>query len=137
MSEHPQLHSILIIDDDPAMLDLLSAILSAQDDLTVHEANSIERAGALPLDVPPDLILLDVVLQDTVGSASLAALWQAPMLCDVPVVFITAMGAPDKQEELLSSGAIGLINKPVEPAKLADQLHELYAAHHAADGEQA
>ena len=129
MVEQSQLKSVLIIDDDPAMLDLLQAILASSNELTVHSADSIEAAGALPLDAPPDLILLDVVLQDTVGSGSLAALWQAPMLCDVPVVFITAMGAPNKQEELLSSGAIGLIGKPVDPAALPGQLQELYATY--------
>ena len=132
MSDATPLRSILIIDDDPAMLDLLQAILSAQEGLSIQTAHSIEQAGELPFDAPPDLILLDVVLQDTVGAGSLAALWQAPMLCDAPVVFITAMGAPDKQEELLSSGAIGLINKPVEPSSLTDQLRDLYAAHQAA-----
>jgi len=102
--------SVLIVDDSPENIVLLEAVLRA--DCDSYSAEDGERGLALARERKPDLILLDVMLPGMDGYDVCRALKDDPDLCDVPVIFITALDALEKETRGLDLGAVDYITKP-------------------------
>lgn len=102
---------ILAIDDTPANLHTLAAALIADFDLQV--ATSGSSGLALAQESPPALILLDVMMPGMDGFATRRRLLSEPALKDIPLIFVTAMNAPDLEIHGLSLGAADYITKPI------------------------
>ena len=111
---------ILYVDDEPDLREIATFALALDPALEVKACGS----GAEALDIVerwhPDLVMLDVVMQDMDGPATLARLRQTPAGETVPIVFITARPPDGEAERLLALGAICIIAKPFDPMKLAD-----------------
>ncbi len=113
---------ILVVDDDPSTL--LVTLIALQDagDFEVEVATggieAVERArkGA------HDAILLDSVMQDLDGIYVLRELRSDKRTDEVPVIFHTAKTDPSDVRKLLSLGALGVIRKPFDPTKLAEEI---------------
>jgi putative two-component system response regulator len=107
--------TILIVDDAPENLVVLSELLSPR--YRVLAATSgpacLRIASAEPR---PDLILLDVMMPTMDGYAVMAQLQQQAVTRDIPVVFLTALAAPEDEERGLLLGAADYIPKPIKPA---------------------
>jgi two-component system, sensor histidine kinase and response regulator len=102
---------ILIVDDVPANLELLSGILKAQG----YEPRPVP-SGKLALLAartdPPDLILLDIQMPDMDGFEVCERLKSDAMLKDIPVIFITAMTDTADKVRCFSLGAVDYVTKP-------------------------
>lgn len=109
------MHTILIVDDAPENLLLLSELL--QPHYRVRAANSGRRALQIAASVPrPDLVLLDVMMPEMDGYAVLALLRADPQTAAIPVIFVTAMDRSADEERGLALGAVDYISKPIKPA---------------------
>jgi len=109
--------TILIVDDDPTILTSLSSLL--ENHYQIKVANSGERALIVARKKPiPDLILLDVGLNDMSGYAVIEELKLDLNLRDIPVIFVTAKESNIDEEKGLALGASDYIIKPVTPAIL-------------------
>jgi putative two-component system response regulator len=110
-----RLPTVLIVDDEPANLAVLSSVL--QPHYRVRAANggaaALRVAGS---DPAPDLILLDVMMPDLDGHAVLERLRRDPRSRDVPVIFVTALGGEEDEERGLKLGAVDFITKPIRPS---------------------
>lgn len=104
---------ILAIDDEPAILSLLSAILKKDG----HETLAVESADeAFRLDLSRfDLIVCDVMMPGTDGFAFVASIRDR---VDCPIVFLTAKSEEHDVVEGLSVGADDYIRKPFGAAEL-------------------
>lgn len=104
---------ILVIDDEPAILSLLSAILKKDG----HEVLAVESADeALKSDLSRfDLIVCDVMMPGTDGFAFVASVRDR---VDCPIVFLTAKSEENDVVEGLSIGADDYIRKPFGAAEL-------------------
>ena len=80
---------VLVVDDVPANLKILEAKLSAEY-FDVLMAPNGKTALELALNEQPDIILLDVMMPEMDGPATLAALRQLPETAATPVIFLTA-----------------------------------------------
>ena len=105
--------TVLVVDDTPANLVLLSDIL--KDDYRVKVADNGFRALDLVV-TPPDLILLDVVMPDMDGFELCRRLKQNPATRQVPVIFLTVRTEIADEELGFSVGAVDFIHKPIVPA---------------------
>jgi CheY-like chemotaxis protein len=114
--------SILVVDDDQSIRDLLRMHLSAAG-YEVHVAEDAIAAGYLVLRSPPDLIISDVNMPHMDGFEFVAALKADPTLPKIPVIFLTSYDEGDERGKQL--GAVGYITKPVR----ADRLLQLVAKH--------
>jgi putative two-component system response regulator len=107
--------TILIVDDAPENLVVLSELLRPR--YRVLAATSgpacLRIASAEPR---PDLILLDVMMPAMDGYAVMAQLHQQAVTRDIPVIFLTALAAPEDEERGLLLGASDYISKPIKPA---------------------
>lgn len=106
--------SILIVDDDQSLRDLLRLHLSSAGYEVTTACDGIE-AGYAVLKSPPDLIISDIGMPYMDGYEFIAALKSDKTLPPIPVIFLTSMDDSDRGREL---GAVGYITKPVRADKL-------------------
>jgi putative two-component system response regulator len=121
----PQKQTILIVDDTPDNIALLSALL--KDRYRVKIATNGVKALQIAQSEPyPDLVLLDVVMPEMDGYETCRHLKQHPGTADIPVIFLTSRVEPEDEEMGLSLGAADYIAKPISPpivlARVATQL---------------
>ncbi|TAK44164.1 MAG: response regulator [Betaproteobacteria bacterium] len=106
--------SVLVVDDTPENLSVISGIL--REHFKVRVAPSGERALQIALsDEPPDLILLDIMMPEMDGYEVLRRLQAAPKTADIPVLFVTAMDQEQDEQLGIDLGAVDYITKPVSP----------------------
>lgn len=116
--------TILVVDDSPQNLSLMSGLL--EDLYTVKLAPSGARALKIASSNSLDLILLDIMMPEIDGYQVCRALKANPETRDIPVIFLTAMDAMADEEEGLLAGAADYITKPISPpillARIRNQL---------------
>ena len=107
---------ILAIDDTPANLVTLGAVLGAQFDLQI--ANSGAMGIAQAQESLPDLILLDVRMPEMDGYEVCRRLKADPITRDIPVLFVTSQCSSAEETLGLEAGAEDFITKPFSPSVL-------------------
>lgn len=106
--------SILVVDDTPENIDLLSEILC--DDYRIRVATSGEKALKIVYsDDPPDLILLDIMMPGLSGLEICRRLKANPDRRRIPIIFVTAMSGVEDERIGLETGAVDYITKPISP----------------------
>lgn len=106
---------LLLVDDEPDLLNMVSDILKDAGFQTVFTAASVKEAVSKAKDESPDLILLDVMLPDGDGFSLME---QLRTFTDVPVIFLTAKDEPADKLAGLGLGADDYIAKPFLPQEL-------------------
>ncbi|MBF0127574.1 MAG: response regulator [Magnetococcales bacterium] len=86
------------------------------DDYHTFFATSGQSALLMAAEKMPDLILLDILMPDMDGMEVCRRLKANPVTARIPVIFITAVSAPDTETEGLAIGAVDYITKPFNPA---------------------
>ena len=103
--------SVLIVDDEPDIRELLDITLSRMG-LHTHSAATLEEAKEIVLRVQPDLCLTDMRLPDGNGISLVQYIQQE--FPHIPVAMITAHGSVETAISALKAGAFDFISKPVE-----------------------
>jgi DNA-binding response OmpR family regulator len=115
---------VLVVDDTPANVRLLEAILSTHG----HEVRSADSGGAalaiLTSETPPDLVLLDVQMPGMDGYEVCRRIRENPQIAHLPVVMITAAGSAEKVPAL-DAGADDFIARPFDQAELLARARSL------------
>lgn len=107
---------ILVVDDDPTNIMLLSHILK-KSNYRVGQASSGRECLAYVEEAKPDLIILDIRMPEMDGFETCRRLKERPDVADVPVMFLTAEGRSDENVEAgFGAGAIDYITKPFSRA---------------------
>jgi len=109
------LETILVIDDDPSVRDLMSRFLTKLNFNVVAAANG-EEGIRLAKHVHPLLITLDVVMPDCDGWTVLNRLKSDSQLAEIPVIMVTVV---DNEAMGLELGASNYLIKPVDRDRLA------------------
>jgi DNA-binding response OmpR family regulator len=107
-------HTVLVIDDDPTIHDLLRRFLNKQG-FNVRTANSGEEGLRLAKLIKPEAITLDVMMPGMDGWSVLTALKANPQTADIPVVMMTMV---DDQNLGYALGAAEYLLKPVQAKQL-------------------
>jgi diguanylate cyclase (GGDEF)-like protein len=109
----PQPDAILIIDDDPGTIRMLSAIVQGEAE-TLFSTDGV--AGlALARARRPLLILLDVEMAGMDGYEVCRRLKADPACAEIAVIFVTAHHSMDSEVRALEAGAVDFITKPLNP----------------------
>jgi putative two-component system response regulator len=109
--------TILVVEDTPASLKLITKILAAAG-YQVRPADSGELALASVEAMPPELILLDIIMPGMDGFEVLRRLKAREETCDIPVIFLSAITEVEQRVEGLTLGAVDFISKPFQPDEL-------------------
>ena len=106
--------TILVADDSPQNIELLSKVLGQ--DYRIKVATSGDKALAIAYsEDPPDLILLDIMMPDLSGHEVCRRIKANPDRRRIPVIFVTAMSTVEDESLGLSLGAVDYITKPISP----------------------
>ena len=110
--------TILVVDDDEAVHDLVGSMLGREGYRVLH-ARSGDEALAITRRERPDAITLDVMMPQMDGWSVLTSLKADPALSHIPVIMLTML---HEQAIALSLGASGYITKPVDWNQLSAML---------------
>lgn len=106
--------TVLVVDDVPENIDILTGIL--KDEYRIRAATNGPSAIALAKKAPPDLILLDIMMPGMDGYAVCRELKSDLATCKVPVIFVTAMGEVEDESRGFDVGCVDYLTKPVSPS---------------------
>ena len=111
------MNSILIIEDDPAYRSMMETILQMEG-FEVRSAENGHTGLALIETQRPDLILCDIMMPGMDGHSVLEALRGRDDLADIPLIFVTALGARADVRRGMTAGADDYLPKPFSAAEL-------------------
>lgn len=109
---------ILVVDDDRGSLLALAGHLKRWH-CEVETAETGAQARTKARRFVPDLILLDVMLPDQSGFSVCEALQADPATSHIPVIFITALTAPEAKSKGFETGGYDYITKPFDSGEMA------------------
>lgn len=104
---------ILIVDDTPANLRLLSHVLSKKGYNHV-EASTGKEAVQLAKEHEPDLILLDIMMPDMNGYEVIKEIKSDEFIQDIPIIFLSSLADTDDKIQGFKSGGVDYITKPFQ-----------------------
>ena len=109
--------TILIVDDEPPILDLVRFTLEDADVRVVEASDGVE-ALAVARRVRPDLILLDVHMPRLDGFEACRQIRREPSLARTPIVMLTAASQEADRARGRDAGADEYLTKPFSPLAL-------------------
>ncbi len=120
------LNKILYVEDDADIRKIVSMSLELVGDYTVAACGSCADALEMVDDFAPDLLLLDVMMPDVDGPATLRALRRREGTADTPAVFITAKVQAGDMAHYKQLGVFDVIIKPFDPMMLSDRIGQIW-----------
>jgi CheY-like chemotaxis protein len=118
--------NILLVDDDPSGLEVLEELITFYG-ATTHTAWNGQKALELVKEEKFDLILTDLSMPIMDGIELTRALKGDPSTVNIPVIILTAHSLD--HQNAIASGCDALMTKPINPAKLLDQLKAVLPDH--------
>ena len=115
------MHTILIVDDDIQMLELVGQLLE-REGYVVRTAESAVKALGMVETEPPNLFLIDLYLPDIDGLELCQRLRENPATAGLPVVFISGHEASYTVADALQAGGDDFIQKPFAVRELTARL---------------
>ena len=110
-------HTVLIIDDDDTLAEVLSHRLSQQG-FTTHAAYSGSTGLTKAKAEPPSAIILDLGLPDTDGLMVCEQLADSPETCSVPILILSGKEEPGLVRRCRTAGCHYFLRKPYDPNAL-------------------
>lgn len=116
---------VLIVDDDPGIVELITDVLNETGRFESRSVNNGFEAGKQANEYHPDLIILDIMLPDINGKAVCEAIRRDQNLADIKIICISGMVEEDKISELTAAGADSFMHKPLDIDALKQKIAEL------------
>lgn len=110
----PDRRTVLIVDDDEAMVEVLSKRLTKQG-FTTAAAGSGALALKLAESERPDCIVLDLRLPDFDGFDLCRQMVDAEATCEIPVIIVSGLEGPDIIRRSRAAGCCYYVRKPYDP----------------------
>lgn len=117
--------SALVIDDEEDMRELTRFALELGGEFSVTTASSGFEGIQFARASAPQVILLDWMMPELDGPATLAALRQDPSTSGIQVIFLTGVAHGSGSPDFAAMGAAGAIGKPFDPMTLAEKVSAL------------
>ena len=109
---------VLIVDDDPAVVELLQDVFDGDPRFEVRSVNNGFGAGMSAKEYHPELMILDVMLPDINGKAVCELIRSDPTMADIKIICISGTVEEDKIRELKAAGADDFMHKPLDVDEL-------------------
>ncbi|NPA37395.1 MAG: response regulator transcription factor [Chlorobi bacterium] len=117
-------HKILLVDDEPDILEFLGYNLT-KEGFDVHTATNGKEALDKAREIQPHLIILDVMMPEMDGIETCDELRKIPQLQNTIITFLSARGEDYTQLAGFDAGADDFITKPVKPKILVSKVKAL------------
>ena len=116
---------ILVVDDDPEIVELFVDVLSRDGRFEVKTAATGYDAGMMTQEFGPDLIILDYMLPDVNGNVVCRTIREKAEFEHTKIIIVSGVVNQDEVNELLKSGADEFVKKPFNIEKLIERIGEL------------
>ena len=113
----PKQGTVLLVDDTPLILQLLSKLL-LNEGYKVHTANNGRSAIDSARELNPDIVLLDIMMPGIDGYEVCERLKANPLTCDIPVIFVSAIDQVFDKVKAFGVGAADYLTKPFQPEEV-------------------
>ena len=121
---------ILVIDDDPCILELISRCLTTEDHEVVTAQSGEEGIKIATKGwKQPNLIILDVNMGGMNGIQALEKLKSHNKTCSIPVLMLTALNDDEIMERAMGNYAMEFLTKPIAMSELAKKVASTLAHH--------
>lgn len=112
---------ILVIEDSPENLELMSYLLQAFGHTVLRAADGAQGIEVARRETP-DLIVCDIHLPKMDGYEVAHQLKRNPVLCSIPLIAVTALAMVGDRDKVLAAGFDGYIAKPIVPKRFVEQV---------------
>jgi len=116
---------VLVVDDDPAIVELFVDVLQGDGRFEVASAQTGYDAGMLTTQFKPDIVVLDYMLPDINGNKVCRTIRSNPELSSIRILVISGMVNPAEVEELMKAGADDFIKKPFNIENVIERIIKL------------
>jgi len=118
---------ILIVDDDVAAVKLLMLNIESMGGYEVFTESKGSYAVAAARECRPDLVIMDIMMPDMLGSDAAAALHDDSVLGPIDVVFITAMLKKGEERKFgKGAGVQAIFAKPINKVDLVEIFEQAF-----------
>jgi len=112
--------SVLVVDDDSMMREMLKLILHSENYRVIGEAANGKNAIALCARLEPELVLLDINMPEMDGLQVLEEIRKVSP--ETVVLMVSAEATMEKVSEAIEKGAAGFVVKPLNAASVLDRI---------------
>ena len=117
--------NILLIDDEETIQEVVQVGIEMEAGWQVAIASSGQEGINLAQNYQPDAILLDVMMPDMDGIATLSQLKANVRTRRIPVIFLTAKTQATEKDQFQSLGVVDVITKPFNSMTLASRIAKI------------
>jgi len=116
---------VLVVDDDPEILELFKDVLGGDGRFEISTAQSGYDAGVITQQFRPDIVVLDYMLPDINGNVVCQTIRENPDLSRIKILIISGMVNPAEVERLMEAGADDFIKKPFNIESVVERIVEM------------
>ncbi len=127
-SERGDKIKILIVDDDPEIVELMVDVLNRDGRFEVRTASSGYDAGLVTQQFLPDVMILDYMLPDVNGNVVCQTIKRNPHFAAIRIIIVSGVVNQDEIAGLLEAGAADFMKKPFDIARLVERVVEVVSA---------
>jgi signal transduction histidine kinase/CheY-like chemotaxis protein/HAMP domain-containing protein len=109
---------VLVIDDDARNVFAITSSLESYGMTVLYAPDGRKGISTLLSEADVDLILMDVMMPEMDGYATMAAIRQMPQFAGLPIIVVTARAMQGDREKSLAAGASDYVTKPVDTEEL-------------------
>jgi CheY-like chemotaxis protein len=120
---------VLIIEDNEQNMYMLTYLLESES-YEIIQAFSGTTGIIAAINTKPDIILLDIQLPEMDGYTVALKLKENEELKKIPIIAVTSYAMPGDKEKAIESGAIGYIEKPINPDTFIAQMESFLPTEH-------
>lgn len=113
---------VLIVDDDPEIVELIVDVLTRDGRFDVKTASSGYDAGLMTQQFCPDLIILDYMLPDVNGNVVCQTIKSNAEFSDTKIIIVSGVVNQSEIADLLKAGAEDFMKKPFNITELVDKI---------------
>ena len=114
-------HKVLVVDDEPDILEILHFNLT-KEGYETRTAENGKRAVEIALNFKPNLILMDIMMPIVDGVEACRLIREQPGMKDTYIIFLTARGEEYSEVAAFDAGANDFITKPIKPRALISRI---------------
>lgn len=115
--------NIMIVDDDLALLDMMAALLEHAGHKVAKSSGGVEAIPAIKRN-PPDVLITDLMMAELDGLEFCSEVAKDQSL-NTKIIFISARTDSLWKDRAKGCGAVGYIEKPIDPQTFAEQVEGL------------
>ena len=115
-------HKILVVDDDPEIVELMVDVFERDGRFEVRTAGSGYDAGVMTQEFRPDMIILDYMLPDVNGNIVCKTIRQNPLFEHTKIIIVSGVVNQDEINDMLNLGANDFLKKPFSIDELVNRM---------------